>query len=165
MELHVSDIPAPGRPPLLDILGCNTRRLCDELTSVGEDASGTKPEKQLKLLSRYYPELSQVPDGQCRIIAHGSKKFTDTEQRYSTIEKEAKAIYNGILHFRPLLIRKPFIVYTDLLYVALRLRSTTPSRCVGVLNTILSSSQPFTTLNLLSRYRLGTLRVTIYYAN
>ena len=55
--MELNDIPTPDRPPLLDILGWDTHRLSDELTSVGEDASGTKPEKQLKLLSRYYPEL------------------------------------------------------------------------------------------------------------
>ena len=57
--MEINDIPAPDRPPLLDILGVDTHRLSDELTSVGEDASGTKPEKQTRLLSQYYPELQE----------------------------------------------------------------------------------------------------------
>ena len=70
--------------------------------------------------------LTQIQDGECRIEAHGSKKFTETEQRHSTIEKEAKAIYNRILHFRPLLIRKPFVVYTDHRNLTFLLKTETP---------------------------------------
>jgi len=42
-----------------------------------------------------------------------SKRFTKTEQRYSTNEREALALVLAVLHFKYVLIGIPFKVYTD----------------------------------------------------
>jgi hypothetical protein len=42
-----------------------------------------------------------------------SRKFSPTEQRYSTHEREALAVVTSILHFRFLLLGTQFVVFTD----------------------------------------------------
>ena len=42
-----------------------------------------------------------------------SRRFSPTEQRYSTNEREALALVSSVLHFKTLLIGRPFVAYTD----------------------------------------------------
>lgn len=46
-------------------------------------------------------------------VAFASRSLTDTEQRYSQIEKEAIAIHWGCHHFHLYVYGKPFVVATD----------------------------------------------------
>ena len=46
-------------------------------------------------------------------VAYGSKKLSPTQQRYSTIEKEALAIVEGVKKFEPYLYGKEFLLQSD----------------------------------------------------
>ena len=48
-----------------------------------------------------------------KVVAYGSKSLTETEQRYSQIEREMYAIAWSCVHFRLFLLGKHFSVYTD----------------------------------------------------
>lgn len=57
--------------------------------------------------------LSQGPIGSDKPIAYFSKTLSDTQTRYSTIEKELYAVLEGVKHFRPYLYGNKFFIYTD----------------------------------------------------
>ena len=57
--------------------------------------------------------LSQYHDGIKRAIAYASKKFSPTEQRYSTVERECLAIVRGIEKFSRYLYGTKFGIETD----------------------------------------------------
>lgn len=57
--------------------------------------------------------LSQGSIGSDRPIAYASRTLTETETRYSAIERELLAIIWAIKHFRPYLFGKEFYIYTD----------------------------------------------------
>lgn len=57
--------------------------------------------------------LMQKQKGEYRTIAYSSRTFTDTQRRYSTIERELTAIRWGIQTFRSFLFAVPFILFTD----------------------------------------------------
>lgn len=57
--------------------------------------------------------LSQGPIGQDKPIAYASRTLSDTESRYSTIERELLAIIWATKHFRPYLYGHKFTIYTD----------------------------------------------------
>lgn len=46
-------------------------------------------------------------------LGYFSKKLTDTQQKYSTYDRELLAIYLAIKHFRNMIEGRPLIVYTD----------------------------------------------------
>ena len=46
-------------------------------------------------------------------VAYASKKLTDTEKKYSTVEREAYAILFGVNKFRYYLLDRQFILETD----------------------------------------------------
>ena len=57
--------------------------------------------------------LSQYQDNQHKVIAYSSMTFTDTQRRYSTIERELLAIRWGVKSFRSFLFGVTFELYTD----------------------------------------------------
>lgn len=57
--------------------------------------------------------LSQGKIGSDKPIAYASRTLSDTESRYSTIERELLAIIWATKHFRPYLYGKKFYIYTD----------------------------------------------------
>jgi hypothetical protein len=57
--------------------------------------------------------LSQVQDGQERVIAYGSRSLTKEERRYCVTRKEMLAIVYFLKYFRHYLYGKKFLVRTD----------------------------------------------------
>jgi len=57
--------------------------------------------------------LSQGEIGEDLPIAFASRALSDTERRYSTIEKEFLAIVWAVKNFRAYLLGRPFTIYTD----------------------------------------------------
>lgn len=57
--------------------------------------------------------LSQGKIGNDKPVAYASRTLSDTESRYSTIERELLAIVWAVKHFRPYLYGKKFFIYTD----------------------------------------------------
>ena len=60
-----------------------------------------------------------------------SKKFTSTQLRYDTFEKELMGIYSAIMHFKPHLLTHPFLVHTDHRNLTFLRNSTTPKHNAG----------------------------------
>lgn len=57
--------------------------------------------------------LSQVQDGETRVIAYASMCFSQAQRNYSTIERELAAIRWGVHTFKSFLYGVPFILNTD----------------------------------------------------
>ncbi|GBP00089.1 Retrovirus-related Pol polyprotein from transposon 297 [Eumeta japonica] len=57
--------------------------------------------------------LSQIRNNRDHPIAFASRTLSDTEKRYSTIEKEMLGIVWATHTFRPYLLGRPFTVFTD----------------------------------------------------
>ena len=57
--------------------------------------------------------LMQMQNGEYKPIAYSSTAFSDTEQRYSTIERELLALRWGVKNFRSFLYGIKFIIHTD----------------------------------------------------
>ena len=57
--------------------------------------------------------MQKQDDGQMKPVAYASRALTPTEQRYTTIEKEALGITWACERFRDLLIGKQFHIETD----------------------------------------------------
>ena len=65
--------------------------------------------------------LSQVQDGQIRVIAYASTTFNPAQRNYSTIEQELEAIRWAVSVFRNFILGVPFVLHTDhrpLVYMA-----------------------------------------------
>ena len=57
--------------------------------------------------------LGQIVDGKEVVLAYGGRELTVTEKRYSTTEREALAVVDGIKRYQPYLSGKRFFVHTD----------------------------------------------------
>lgn len=85
--------------------------------------------------------LSQIIQGEDRPVAFASRTLKDAEKNYSTTEKELLAIVWGVKHFRPYLLSKEFIVYTDHKPLQGVLKSQDPSSRILRLQNKLSEFQ------------------------
>jgi len=57
--------------------------------------------------------LHQLVNGQHQPLEFFSTKFSSTEQRYSTFDRELLSIVLAVKHFKHFLVAKPFIIRTD----------------------------------------------------
>ena len=57
--------------------------------------------------------LGQVVDGKECVIAYGGRELSSAETRYSTTEREALAVVDGIKRYEPYLSGKKFYAHTD----------------------------------------------------
>ena len=57
--------------------------------------------------------LGQVLDGKEVVLAYGGRELSVTEKRYSTTEREALAVVEGIKKYQPYLTGNKFFVHTD----------------------------------------------------
>ena len=57
--------------------------------------------------------LSQVQEGQERVIAYGSKKFSQSQRQYCITRKELLAVHHFVHHFKHYLLGRRFVVRTD----------------------------------------------------
>eukprot|EP00731_Ephydatia_muelleri_P017894 Em0010g992a len=57
--------------------------------------------------------LSQVINGQERVISYWSRQLNKAERNYSTVEREALAVVAAVKEFYPYLYGRPFTLYTD----------------------------------------------------
>lgn len=57
--------------------------------------------------------LTQMQDGEERVIAYHSVKFSTTQRNYSATERECLAVLSGVEKFRPFIDGVPFTVVTD----------------------------------------------------
>lgn len=57
--------------------------------------------------------LQQKQNDTWKPLAYFSKKLTETQQKYSTYDRELLAIYLSLKHFRNLVEGRPLIIYTD----------------------------------------------------
>lgn len=71
--------------------------------------------------------LSQIQEGQERVIAYYSKMHSPEERNYCVTRQELLAIIKGVKHFRPHLYGKPFKVRTDHASLVWLLRNPNPS--------------------------------------
>ncbi|XP_055701773.1 uncharacterized protein K02A2.6-like [Phlebotomus papatasi] len=55
----------------------------------------------------------QYPDGSLKAFYHTSRKLTDTEKRYSQIEKEGLALIHAVKKFHRFIYGRKFTLYTD----------------------------------------------------
>jgi hypothetical protein len=58
--------------------------------------------------------LSQIQDGQERVIAYASRRYNDAKSRYCITRRELLAIIYGLRQFRQYLLGRKFTVRTDL---------------------------------------------------
>jgi hypothetical protein len=57
--------------------------------------------------------LSQIQDGQEKVIAYFSKKYNDAEQKYCTTKRELFAFYLAVKQFKPYLLGTTFVTRVD----------------------------------------------------
>ena len=57
--------------------------------------------------------LGQILDGKEHVIAYSGRELSHAETRYSTTEREALAVVDGIKRYQPYLSGKKFYVHTD----------------------------------------------------
>ena len=57
--------------------------------------------------------LGQIIDGKEHVLSYGGRELNTVEKKYSTTEREALAVIEGITYFRPYLTGTIFYVHTD----------------------------------------------------
>jgi hypothetical protein len=68
--------------------------------------------------------LSQIQDGEERVISYASRLYSDTEKRYCVTRKELLAVVFFLKYFRQYLLGRPFLIRTD--HAALQWLRRTP---------------------------------------
>ena len=111
--------------PLYELINKGVRFKWEERHQVAFDMVKEKIRKRIKLVPFrkdaehiLYTDASQVAAGAVLMqdnepVAYFSRRFTPTEQRYDTHEREALAMVSACLYFKNLLLSIPFKVKTD----------------------------------------------------
>ena len=111
--------------PLYELINKGVRFKWEERHQKAFDAVKEKIRKRIKLVPFrkdgehvLYTDASQVAAGAVLMqdnepVAYFSRRFTPTEQRYDTHEREALAMVSACLYFKNLLLSIPFKVRTD----------------------------------------------------
>ena len=68
--------------------------------------------------------LSQVQDGEEKVISYASRLYSNAEHRYCVTRKEHLGLVFFLKHFRQYLLGRPFLVRTD--HAALQWLRRTP---------------------------------------
>ena len=95
--------------------------------------------------------LLQEVDGILKPVCYSSKKFSDTEKRYSPIERECYAIVWAIQKFRQYLYGKEFVLQTD--HLPLTYLNSMKNKNDRLMRWALSL-QPFSFLSILKALRI-----------
>lgn len=83
--------------------------------------------------------IHQIIDNQMQPLGFFSKKLTETQQKYSTYDRELLAAYQGVKYFRYMLEARPFAILTDHLPLTFAFKQkpdTAPPRIVRQLSYI-----------------------------
>lgn len=98
--------------------GINAFELCKQDIADITYLAHPKEDAELQLVT----DASDVAAGGCvNILINGewrpagffSKRFTATERKYSTYDRELTAIFKALNHFRPMLEGREFVILTD----------------------------------------------------
>eukprot|EP00795_Rhopilema_esculentum_P005471 gene5471-biopygen457 len=79
-------------------------------------SKGISPDSSKIEVVKSFPvpkSVKEIVDGKEHVIAYGGRELSSAETRYSTTEREALAVVDGIKKYEPYLSGKKFFVHTD----------------------------------------------------